>query len=128
MGANDVRVVMEAITGMQSDLNATAETVQSTAVRLQQNTITQQQVAILSQETEQALKEAGETSRTTTNLLQETNEIAKSDERHCEGDSVHAVSQGFIRIDIEYQCRAPSRLFTISTQTSSLFKLYVRSS
>ncbi|KAH6704187.1 hypothetical protein BKA61DRAFT_636039 [Leptodontidium sp. MPI-SDFR-AT-0119] len=47
----DVSAVMQAITTIQSDLKTKAETVQSTAMRIQQNTVTHQQIAILSQET-----------------------------------------------------------------------------
>ena len=74
----DLSAVVQAITTIQSDLKTTAETAQSTAIKVQQNTITQQHMATLSQETNQAVKEAAETRRTTTELLQETNDIAKA--------------------------------------------------
>ncbi len=47
----DLSAVVQAITTIQSDLKTTAETVQSTAIKVQQHTITQQHMATLSQET-----------------------------------------------------------------------------
>jgi hypothetical protein len=42
---------MQALATVQGDLKTTAETVQSTAVRVQENMIMHQQIAALSQET-----------------------------------------------------------------------------
>jgi hypothetical protein len=47
----DMSVVMQALATVQGDLKTTAETVQSTAVRVQENMIMHQQIAALSQET-----------------------------------------------------------------------------
>ena len=74
----DSSAIVQAITTIQSDLKTIAETVQSTAIKVQQNTITQQHMATLSQKTNQAIKEAAETRQTITELLQETNDIAKA--------------------------------------------------
>ena len=83
---------------MQSDLKRTAETVQSTAVRLLAEYGQQQQVAILGQETNQAVKEATER-RTTTEFLQATNYMAKwtndydqNEERHCGSYAAHTAT------------------------------------
>jgi hypothetical protein len=57
----DLSAVVQAIPTIQSDLKTTAETVQSTATKVQQNTIMQQHMATLSQETNRAVKEAAET-------------------------------------------------------------------
>ncbi|KAH6694323.1 hypothetical protein BKA61DRAFT_637486 [Leptodontidium sp. MPI-SDFR-AT-0119] len=60
-------LVKTMIAAMSGDLKTIAETVQSTAIKVQP-----------SQETNQAVKEAAETQRITTGLLQETNDIAKA--------------------------------------------------
>jgi hypothetical protein len=56
----DLSAVVQTIITIQNDLKTTAKTVQSTAIKVQQNIITQQYMAILSQETNQAVKEAAE--------------------------------------------------------------------
>ena len=73
----DVSAVMQALAAVQNDLKTTAETVQVTAVKIQDTRLTHQQIATLSQETNQSVKNAAEERRTTTALIQETNDIAK---------------------------------------------------
>lgn len=66
----DTTTVMAALSAMQIDLKTTANTVQTTAA-------TQDKVAKLSQETYQKVNEAAVLRSRTTELLQETNDIAK---------------------------------------------------
>jgi hypothetical protein len=65
----DTTAVMQALTAIQHDLKTTAETVQSTAARVQENTITYQQIATLSQETNLSVRNAAEERRTTSFLI-----------------------------------------------------------
>jgi len=125
----DLSAVVQAITIIQSDLKTTAETVQSTAIKVQQNTITQQHMATLSQETNQAVKEAAETRRTTTELLQETNDIAKAinDTTKTTNDMVKVVqcappSKASYASVLSSNAAPLSRPITISTQTSSFIQ------
>ncbi|KAF4625276.1 hypothetical protein G7Y89_g12895 [Cudoniella acicularis] len=74
----DMSAVMQTLATVQNDLKTTAEAVQSTVVRARENTIMHQQIATLSRETNQTVKDAAEERRTTTALIQETNDIAKA--------------------------------------------------
>jgi hypothetical protein len=81
-------------------------------MNIQQNTVTHQQVAILSQETNQAMKEAAETRRTTVALLQETNDMTKAT------NDIAKVIQATPPSKASYASVLSSNAAPLSTQTS----------
>jgi hypothetical protein len=111
----DMSAVMQALATVQNDVKTTAEAVQSTAVRVQENTVTHQQIATLSWETNQTVKNAAEERRTTTALIQETNDIAKAIQATPPSKASYA--------SVLTSNAAPlSKPITISTQTSSFIQ------
>jgi hypothetical protein len=110
---------------MQHDLKTTAETVQDTAAKIQQNTTTQQQIAEIGQETNQAVRQAAASRVTTTNLIQETNDIAKaiSETAKTMNDMVRITQTQTAKMSyasaLSSNAAPLSRPITISTQTSS---------
>jgi hypothetical protein len=118
----DVSSVMQAITTILSDLKTTVEAVQSTAMRIPQNTATHQQVAILSQETNQAVKEAAESRKTTIALLQETNDITKATSDIAKDIQTMPSPKASYASVLSSNAAPLSKPITISTQTSSFIQ------
>jgi hypothetical protein len=73
----DMSAVMQALATVQSDPKTKAEMVQVITVRVHENTTTHQQIATLSRETNRTVMDAAEERRTTTAIIQETNDIPK---------------------------------------------------
>jgi len=125
----DTTAVVQALTAIQQDLKTTAETVQSTAARVQENTITYQQIATLSQETNLSVRNAAEERRTTTALIQETNDIAKemNNITKTTNDIAKAIqstplSKASYASVLTSNAAPLSKPITISTQTSSFIQ------
>jgi hypothetical protein len=118
----DMSAVMQALATVQNDLKTTVETVQVTAARVQENTITHQQIAILSQETNQTVKDAAEERRTTTALIQETNDIAKATNDIARVIQSAPSSKASYASVLTSNAAPPSKPITISTQTSSFIQ------
>ena len=118
----DMSAVMQALATVQNDLKSTAETVQVTAARVQEHTITHQQIAILSQETNQTVKDAAEERRTTTALIQETNDIAKATNDIAKAIQSAPTSKASYASVLTSNAAPPSKPITISTQTSSFIQ------
>jgi DNA repair ATPase RecN len=115
----NMSAVMQALATAQNDLKTTVETVQVTAARVQENTITHQQIATLSQETNQTVKDAAEERRTTTALIQETNDIAKATNDIAKAIQLAPSSKAPYASVLTSNAAPPSKPITISTQTSS---------
>ncbi|PQE10727.1 reverse transcriptase protein [Rutstroemia sp. NJR-2017a WRK4] len=118
----DMSAIMEALASVQNDLKTTAEIAYSTVAR----TITHQQIATLSQETNQFVKATAEERRTTTALIQETNDITKeiNDNTKVTNNIVKAIqstpSSKASYASVLTSNTAPlSKLIILSTQTSS---------
>lgn len=122
----DMSAIMKTLASVQNDLKMTADIAHSTAARIQENTITHQQIATLSQETNQFVKATAEERRTTTALIQETNDITKeiNDNTKVTNNIVKAIqsipSSKASYASVLTRNTAPlSKPITLSAQTSS---------
>lgn len=104
----DMTTAMAALSAMQIDLKTTANTIQTTAA-------TQNEVAKLSQETHQKVYEAAVLRSWTTELLQETNDIAKAIQ------SMPSPKPSYASV-VSSNATPLSKPITISTQTSSFIQ------
>jgi hypothetical protein len=118
----DMTSVMQALATVQNDLRTTAEMVQATAVRVQENTITHQQIATLSQQTNQSVQNAAEERRTTTALIQETNDITKATYDTAKAMQLTTPSKASYASVLTSNAAPLSKPITISTQTSSFIQ------
>ncbi|ATZ56151.1 hypothetical protein BCIN_12g06800 [Botrytis cinerea B05.10] len=122
----DMSAIMETLASVQNDLKMTADIAHFTAAKIQENTITHQQIATLSQETNQFVKATAEERRTTTALIQETNDITKeiNDNTKVTNNIVKAIqsipSSKASYASVLTRNTAPlSKPITLSAQTSS---------